>query len=112
MKPSKKPSKKNDKKEINIIRVWRAVQQDAEGGDSNGRESRERHNFKLMLHKERQKAEDRRERERRECNEGGARDQREYEQKREAERSKTQAEVRQSQKEFNAALLAKLFDKK
>ena len=33
---------KNDKKEINIIRVWRAVQQDAEGGDSSGRESRER----------------------------------------------------------------------
>ena len=65
-----------------------------------------------MLHKVRQKAEDRRERERRGYKEGGARERREYEEKREAERAKAQAEVRQSQKEFNAALLAKLFDKK
>ena len=65
-----------------------------------------------MLHKVRQEAEDRRERERRQYEEGRAREQREYEEKREAERAKARAEVRQSEKEVNAALLAKLFDKK
>ena len=65
-----------------------------------------------MLHKERQEAEDRKERECREYEEGRAREQWEYEEKREAERAKAQAEVRQSEKEFNAALLAKLFNKK
>ena len=65
-----------------------------------------------MLHRERQETEDRRERERRDYEEGRAREQREYEEKREAERVKAQADVRQSEKEFNAARLAKLYDKK
>ena len=76
------------------------------------RVARERQNFELKLHWERQEAEDRRERECREYKEGRAREQREHEEKREAERAKAQAEVRQSEKDFNAALLAKLFDKK
>ena len=72
----------------------------------------ERRDFEMKLVKERQEAEDRRERERREYDEGRAREQQGYEEKREAERTREQAEIRQSEKEFNAALLVQIFHKK
>ena len=109
----KKPSRKTTRKRstsFEFCELYSKMRKEEKAVEEN--RERERQNLELMLHKERQEAEDRRERERREYEEGGAREQREYKEKREAERAKARAEVRQSEKEFNAALLAKLFNKK
>ena len=110
----RKPSSKTTRKRG----VSQAVMADAlldaneKLAESEDRRALERERFERHLAQERRQYEEERDRRRLEEEDKRERERREYEEKRDAERAQRDLELRQSDREFNARLLAGLFGKK
>lgn len=131
--PGKKPCRETTRKRSNMtnLELYTAMQENMAELEEQREERRmaferkqeeERQKWEEKREQERQEREDRLERERiereerrerrqEELDDKRIREQREYEEKREKERAEAAAAVRQSEREFNAQLLVKLFAK-